>query len=357
MTKKLVSLIVMFNLLCYMFYIEHNLVYAADVELGLEASWNKEDAVILSKISKLEAKSVKDGVKTNNNDITLLKFRTLLKSLYYNVVWVENSNLISMRKKDTIEWRYGYYESVEPYREYEIMYVNGIKTSMTRYNGRNHDVLIEWRLVDYESIFPYKEYERKYINGVKTSETRYTGNNKTSFVFIEDILIANKTYSLPKSFNPGESSAARKAFNIMQAGANLEGLNIYISSGFRTYDYQFNTYNRYVKIYGQSYADTFSSRPGHSEHQTGLAFDLNTIDDPFAYTKEGKWVENNCYKYGFIIRYPKGKEEKTGYQYEPWHIRYLGIDMATKVYNSGLCLEEYFEITSSYNKTIVANND
>jgi D-alanyl-D-alanine carboxypeptidase len=75
---------------------------------------------------------------------------------------------------------------------------------------------------------------------------------------------------------------------------------------------------------------------------------LNTIDDSFANTAEGKWVAENCYKYGFIVRYPKGKESITGYQYEPWHLRYLGEFLATDVYNSGLCLEEYLGITSQY---------
>jgi len=213
----------------------------------------------------------------------------------------------------------------------------------------NEKNIIEWRFEGHEFVYPYKGYERKYIEGVKTSETRYTGTNKTSHVVIQDVLVVNKTYSLLENFNPGESVTARKAFNLMQADAKLEGLNIYISSGFRSYSHQTEIYNRYVKNYGQSYTDAFSARPGHSEHQTGFAFDLNTISDSFANTEEGKWVKNNCYKYGFIIRHPKGKESITGYQYEPWHIRFIGIEMATKVYNSGLCLEEYLGITSLYN--------
>ena len=97
-------------------------------------------------------------------------------------------------------------------------------------------------------------------------------------------------------------------------------------------------------------ADTYSSRPGNSEHQTGLCFDLNSIEDSFQYTSEGKWVNDNCYKYGFCIRFPKGKDAYTGYQYESWHLRYVGTELAEKLYNNGdwISLEEYFGITSEY---------
>ena len=103
-------------------------------------------------------------------------------------------------------------------------------------------------------------------------------------------------------------------------------------------------YNNYVSISGKEKADTYSARPGHSEHQTGLAFDVGSIDNNYGNTSAGKWLANNCHKFGFIIRYPIGKQNITGYQYEPWHIRYLGNPLATNVYNSGLCLEEYFGI-------------
>ena len=107
-------------------------------------------------------------------------------------------------------------------------------------------------------------------------------------------------------------------------------------------------YNNYVAIDGIVKADTYSARPGHSEHQTGLAIDVNSIDYTFLNTPECEWLAKNAHKFGFIIRYPKGKEAVTGYSYEPWHIRFLGVDTATAVYNSGLCLEEYLGITSAY---------
>lgn len=171
---------------------------------------------------------------------------------------------------------------------------------------------------------------------------------RDGLTYVDGILIANKTYSLPQDYNPGVDSEASDAFYEMQSAAAAEGLDIYISSGFRSYDDQDRIYNNYVSYDGQELADTYSARPGHSEHQTGLAFDLNSIDDSFADTAEGEWVAANAHKYGFIIRYAKDKVDITGYQYEPWHIRYLGVDIATQVYESGLCLEEYLGIDSKY---------
>lgn len=179
--------------------------------------------------------------------------------------------------------------------------------------------------------------------------------------YVDGILIVNKTYSLPNTYRAPNSEGYEycqtcltpetlKAFNDMQADAQSIGLNLYISSGFRSYTYQENLYNNYVAQDGKEEADTYSARPGHSEHQTGLAFDLNTIDDSFAYTEEGKWVQENCQKYGLILRYPKGKETQTGYQYESWHLRYVGKELAQKLYNNGnwITLEEYYKLTSIY---------
>ncbi len=174
---------------------------------------------------------------------------------------------------------------------------------------------------------------------------------KEGITYVDGILIANKTYSLPEDYAPGEDSEALSAFETMQTDAENEGLDIYISSGFRSYEDQDRIYNNYASYDGYEAADTYSARPGHSEHQTGLAFDLNTIDDSFAYTPEGEWVKNNAHKYGFIIRYPEGKEHITGYMYESWHIRYLGVETATSVYESGLTLEEYLGIDSVYSET------
>lgn len=171
---------------------------------------------------------------------------------------------------------------------------------------------------------------------------------KSEITYIQGILIANKTYSLPSTYNPGVDAEANSALSEMISAASKEGINLYQISGFRSYSTQVTLYNNYVARDGKAAADRYSARPGHSEHQTGLAFDLNSLEQSFGETKEGKWLAANCWKYGFIIRYPHDKEEITGYMYEPWHVRYLGKDVAKAVYESGLCLEEYLNITSVY---------
>ena len=167
--------------------------------------------------------------------------------------------------------------------------------------------------------------------------------------YIDGILIANKSYGLPANYNPnGLTVETQKAFNEMATDASKNGLCLCVYSGFRSYSYQQQIYNNYVSIYGQAIADTFSARAGHSEHQTGMAIDVNCADDSFEGTPEAIWLAENSWKYGFIIRYPKGKQNITGYKYEPWHVRYIGKDMAKKIYCSGLTLEEYLGIDSVY---------
>lgn len=173
--------------------------------------------------------------------------------------------------------------------------------------------------------------------------------NPDGETYINGILVVNKTYSLPSDYNPGGlTQECSTQFELLRQGAAADGINIYLSSGFRSYDYQSQLYNGYVGYYGQDTADTFSARPGHSEHQTGLAIDCNIINDSFIGTPEAVWLAEHCYVYGFIIRYPQGKEDITGYKYEPWHIRYVGTEVAEHLYNSGLTLEEYLGISSVY---------
>ena len=166
--------------------------------------------------------------------------------------------------------------------------------------------------------------------------------------YIDGILVVNKTYPLPADYNPGVDPVAQDALWVMISAAAEEGLSLWARSGFRSYNDQLWQYNVYVERDGAALADTYSARPGHSEHQSGLAFDMNSLDRAFANTAEGQWLAANSYKYGFIIRYPAGKENITGYMYEPWHVRYVGVELATEIHVLGVCLEEYLGITSEY---------
>ena len=171
---------------------------------------------------------------------------------------------------------------------------------------------------------------------------------KNGITYVNGIVIINKTYDCPDDYAPGIDPDARAAFYEMQAAAADDGIDIWVLSAYRSYDLQKTLYNNYVARDGKEAADTYSARPGHSEHHSGLCYDVNSLEFDFGETAEGKWLAEHCTEYGFIIRYPKGCEAHTGYQYEPWHIRYLGVELANKVKESGLCLEQYLGITSVY---------
>lgn len=165
---------------------------------------------------------------------------------------------------------------------------------------------------------------------------------------VGDIIIVNKKYGLPKEYNPGENQTAKLAFLRLKEDMQKQGFAISdYYSGFRSYTYQEELYNSYVKQDGQTVADRTSARPGHSEHQTGLAFDF--VDTTGQLLGEGiqdgatQWLAEHAHEYGFIVRYLEGKEHITGYMAETWHIRYVG-DLAEDIYRSGLTLEEYFGV-------------
>lgn len=191
-------------------------------------------------------------------------------------------------------------------------------------------------------------------NSTFTTSKGFSGKVVNGVTYIDGVLIANKTYGLPSNYGSGLTAETKNAFSKMEAAFNSEKEEsnrwLWISSGYRSYWDQKSIYNNYVSRDGQANADTYSARPGHSEHQTGLAFDLNTIDDSFSNTYEGKRVHDNCYRFGLILRYPKGKENITGYIHESWHLRYVGNELASKLYNGGdwITLEEYYGIDSKY---------
>ena len=164
---------------------------------------------------------------------------------------------------------------------------------------------------------------------------------------IKGIVFVNKNVALPKAYNPGLNNKMMKMYIKMQKCAQECGFELPIVSSFRSYNYQKKVYDEYVKEFGMSKTNTFSAKPGHSEHQTGLALDIGEDNDDYIKNPESKWLRNNAHKFGFIIRYPKGKEWITGYKYEPWHIRYVGVKHATKIYNKKITLEELIDMKAS----------
>lgn len=197
-------------------------------------------------------------------------------------------------------------------------------------------------------------------NSEKTIET--TARNKSS----EYLILVNKTHSIDKNYEPTDLQTANprikggsqyqqlrkvvaKAFKKLSNTAGERGLTIKLVSAYRPYSYQKHLFEKYVDKDGRYRAEQYSAEPGHSEHQTGLAADVSSpsvnynLVQAYGTTEEGKWLAENAHKYGFIIRFPKGKEKITGYDYEPWHIRYVGKAAAKEIYKQKLTLEEYME--------------
>ncbi|MDO4565836.1 MAG: M15 family metallopeptidase [Oscillospiraceae bacterium] len=162
-----------------------------------------------------------------------------------------------------------------------------------------------------------------------------------------EMLLVNKSYGLPSDYGSGILSEAQEAFDRMAADAYQAGCTIWIGSGFRDYETQETLFNRYAAQSGEAEASRFSARPGHSEHQSGLAMDIAGGDGStflktiFEDTAEYAWLDAHAAEYGFILRYPAGKEWATGYIYEPWHFRYVGAELAQILKASALSVEEY----------------
>ncbi|MGM9926493.1 MAG: D-alanyl-D-alanine carboxypeptidase family protein [Bacillus sp. (in: firmicutes)] len=184
------------------------------------------------------------------------------------------------------------------------------------------------------------------------------------------LALVNKEYYLPDTYAPSDlmranvnysfgdeqvekallRSEAASALEQMFQAAESEGIELYAVSGYRSYERQQVVFNAEVAVNGQEAAAAAVAVPGSSEHQTGLAMDISArsvsleLTQDFEPTVEGQWLAENAHKYGFILRYPKGKEEITGYKFEPWHFRYVGEEYAQVIYENDLTLEEFFNI-------------
>lgn len=209
-----------------------------------------------------------------------------------------------------------------------------------------------------------KQVEPDYFTQGKDPETGiYIVSNETSI-----LVYVNKYRQLPDGYEPPDLTEANvlhyspagdnrrllrqvasEALERLFAAAGDAGIDLVAVSGYRSYERQAAIYASNVASKGQTHADQFSAKPGTSEHQTGLAMDVSEegndevlLSQRFGETEAGQYVANNAHRFGFIIRYPKGKEAITGYSYEPWHLRYVGQEVATDIYERDMTLEEYF---------------
>ena len=193
-----------------------------------------------------------------------------------------------------------------------------------------------------------KEHIKEKTSSAKPTDTdlAYNGRYYSVHGKYEEILIVNKRYPLSPQYNPGENAIAKAA--LLKLIEDMQTAGYAISSqysGFRSYDTQADLYQNYVNRDGKEAADRYSARPGYSEHQSGLAFDLiDTNGNLLEETDASQWLLHHALRYGFIVRYLEGKENSTGYMPESWHLRYIGQE-AKEIAESGKSLEEYFGIS------------
>lgn len=195
----------------------------------------------------------------------------------------------------------------------------------------------------------------KPVEGTYKTKTGKTMVVKDGLTYVDGYLLVNKSYPLPKNYTaPYLLPEAEQAYYKLRDAAKEAGFSLPIKSAYRSWNDQNYIFNGYVRDDGLEEALTYSARPGHSEHQTGLAMDLLTASTVESKTEKFKptldWLAENAHKYGFILRYPNGKSDITGYIFEPWHYRYVGTELAEALYNDGdwITMEEYFGVDSVY---------
>ena len=279
-----------------------------------------------------------------------------LKNKYSNI---ENSNIIKIINNDLDS------------------YIENINTDEFLKDENNKDYIIDFLLSLINEKYYKKDNLERYINyylknnNLTSKEIVTNVNSNLDTPFYENyeltdtskdtLMIVNKHYKIEDNYKPDNlvtvdaehgypnkiRSDVYEEFKKMYEEAKKDNVKIFIASPYRSYSDQNVLYTYYVNTDGKKNADTYSARPGFSEHHTGLAMDLIPeygLDlDTFENSDGFKWMQENAYKFGFILRYPKDKEYITGYIYEPWHYRYVGTSAATTIKNEGLTFEEYYE--------------
>ena len=212
------------------------------------------------------------------------------------------------------------------------------------YKSKNPDKEIKQIIKDVNMDLdkePYEDMKKATnLNNINILVNKH--NYLTEDYVPENLENINSSYALS---NMKMVSEAKNAFENLSKDAAKQNLKVIAMSTYRSYEYQVDLYNRYVKTDGKEAADTYSGRPGNSEHQTGLAVDVYNVKETytnFEITKEYTWMQDNAYKYGFILRFPKDKENETGYEFESWHYRYVGLEAAKYIKEHNISFEEYY---------------
>lgn len=280
--------------------------------------------------------------------IILIIFGTakLMSFILKNVDTPKNKNEVIDKKTNKKE---------DSEKEKKLKELNNINKKVKYFKMDNLD-----RYINYKSKNPNKEIKQiiKDVN-MDLDKEPYEDMKKATNLNTINILVNKHNYLtedyVPENLENINSSyalnnmkmvsEAKNAFENLSKDAAKQNLKVIAMSTYRSYEYQVDLYNRYVKTDGKEAADTYSGRPGNSEHQTGLAVDVYNVKETytnFEKTKEYTWMQDNAYKYGFILRFPKDKENETGYEFESWHYRYVGLEAAKYIKEHNISFEEYY---------------
>lgn len=289
-----------------------------------------------------------------NKDINYLKIFNLINHKDTDLNKIDEY-IELLKKYDNIN---GIISYINNYKDYEINLDNTILSFISEkyfiidnlyrylnYYENNKNLSYKEIITRINSNLDYPFYE--YSSQADLSKGMYTLVNK--YYYLESNYIPEELETVSYEYainNTKLNKVALENFIKMADVAKKENLTLKITTAYRDYNFQSILYNNYVNSDGKELADTYSARPGYSEHQLGYSFDLTNSNysdfDEFEYTDEYTWLQNNAHKYGFILRYPKEKEYITGYQFESWHYRYVGIDIAKYIYENNITYEEYY---------------
>ena len=288
----------------------------------------------------------KKKLKTKNFLVFIIIIILIITSIIYGINKSKNNNTNSKKQnkienKDKVNNTKKLTE-LEKAKKDLAYYKDEYEDAYKEYREKNKDLSIEKVIINVNIGLNYDYYT--HTKATKDTNTILVNkyNYLTEDYVPENLQTVDKKYS---SKTLQLVDYAKEAFEELSEAASKENYTVLAMSSYRSYQYQYNLYNRYVNTDGIEAADTYSARPGYSEHQTGLAVDVyNGKEDftNFEKTKEYNWMQDNAYKFGFILRFPKDKVLETGYQYESWHYRYVGKEIAKYIHDNNLCFEEYY---------------
>lgn len=344
--RKLKKLPTFFFLICVILLIIYIVLFPTKLDKLVKLGYSKEEAKVI--INKLNPDSI-NIILNNDYDskiINIIENKDFNKKKFENYIYlIQNTSL----KEEDIVFvanRDDYDKNIK----YNDLIVSILKEKYYIKDNLNRYIEYSKKSNNSKNIVTYVNVNRDYDYYTNTKKTDTTKGK---------LLIVNKYYQLDKNYKPtlvvqnskyGKSNIKQEketyeAFIKMFNAAKDENLTLYVNSAYRSYEEQEKVFKDYENKMKDK-ATLYAAKPGYSEHQTGMALDIfkpGSTTKTFGNTKEAKWLSKNAYKYGFILRYPKGKENITGYEYESWHYRYVGVETAKKIFEENITYDEYYE--------------